>query len=423
MQNATFGLSEAQDKSLVLISILPAILSIAGSSTIICLVYRGKFKGSYHRLLFGASVYDICFSLSVVPGNVLIPKETSQRVWALGNEATCSAMGFMGLLGGSSFYYSGILTFYYLCIIRFGVKDEFFARRIEPWLHLIAVGFPLAAAAYGAARGKFGEKNIQRGCYLNACIDGDQNSGGSDECASDTARWILVGLAATLIYAAIIINNVIIVVHVCRTVKRSGRRASSTSESHDSRIGAVAAQAFLYVAAMLLTYMWSIAIFLMEDARGAEEVAEDIAKLYPLLVLESIFLPMQGFFNLIIYVRPRYLQCRSRHLSESRFWAVRRVLFSDSVPTTAALMRRRDSVGSSRNLNREDSCISRTGECISSRNLFSSLEPVHDVGQENNLSKQDEIVHQNPTVDRDHAKEQNGAKVHFVECERITGDP
>ena len=46
---------------------------------------------------------------------------------------------------------------------------------------------------------------------------------------------------------------------------------------------------------------------------------------YPLLVLMAIFFPLQGFFNAIIYLRPRYLKHKSANPNRSFFaicWSV-----------------------------------------------------------------------------------------------------
>lgn len=61
------------------------------------------------------------------------------------------------------------------------------------------------------------------------------------------------------------------------------------------------------------------------------------ANLFSIFVLQAIMLPLTGFLNLCIYVRPRYLRCRSDFPLESRWWAVRRALYEEAVPPSAIL--------------------------------------------------------------------------------------
>eukprot|EP00797_Seminavis_robusta_P017542 Sro261_g101730.2 (225) ;mRNA; r:36213-36887 len=59
--------------------------------------------------------------------------------------------------------------------------------------------------------------------------------------------------------------------------------------------------------------------------------AEDEDTLYPLLIIVSITLPLQGFLNVLIYARPSYLVARKDFPDQSRFWAFRRALHGDKV--------------------------------------------------------------------------------------------
>mmetsp|Transcript_17956 Transcript_17956/g.29009 ORF Transcript_17956/g.29009 Transcript_17956/m.29009 type:complete len:161 (+) Transcript_17956:63-545(+) len=59
--------------------------------------------------------------------------------------------------------------------------------------------------------------------------------------------------------------------------------------------------------------------------------ADDSNKLFPLLLLQSIFLPAQGFFNVLIFIRPQYMRSRKDFPQESRWWCVRRALYGQVV--------------------------------------------------------------------------------------------
>ena len=56
----------------------------------------------------------------------------------------------------------------------------------------------------------------------------------------------------------------------------------------------------------------------------------------------NLFYPMQGFFNLLLYIRPRYLQIRSVNPTRSRVWAAYEVVRTprDDVAKSSRSLRR-----------------------------------------------------------------------------------
>jgi hypothetical protein len=98
------------------------------------------------------------------------------------------------------------------------------------------------------------------------------------------------------------------------------------AQSQDAKIRAVAVQSLLYVIAFFATYIWTIGLRFMESYCIHEN---DEAAIFPLLLLQAFFLPMFGFFNVLVYIRPRYLQVRGRFPNETRRRALRRVIFGE----------------------------------------------------------------------------------------------
>lgn len=64
---------------------------------------------------------------------------------------------------------------------------------------------------------------------------------------------------------------------------------------------------------------------LAEVAQNDKQELEMLDTLYPLVALNAILTPLQGFFNLLIYMRPNYL--RWRRAEESRCCAAKRAIF------------------------------------------------------------------------------------------------
>lgn len=96
------SLSDSQKTVLAVLPIPSAILSIIGSSLIIYMAYLSKKSKPwtpYNRLLVAMSVYDIITSMTLGAAPFLNPKETSNKALALGNDSTCSAIGFLIQVG------------------------------------------------------------------------------------------------------------------------------------------------------------------------------------------------------------------------------------------------------------------------------------------------------------------------------------
>jgi hypothetical protein len=349
------SLSDSQEKALSLLPFAPAILSILGSSTIIYMVVAEKKQTPYRRLLLGMSVCDILFSVTFPLQAFLLPRETSQRVWAVGSDASCSALGFFSQLSFSAMLYNGLLSHFFLLTIRFGWKEGRFAKIVEPLMHSIAIGFPLVTATVGAALGVYHEVELGPGCWVSDYPQECALPFSDVPCTSPMIAWIFGGSILVFVFISLVCNNITLYWHVRSTISKAQRRSSvriierdsvilptensnnqndprksrrSQADPKTQRIRAVATQAFLYVAAFVLSYIWTAFLRIMESMSFD---AEDEAAIFPLLVVQACFTPTQGFFNLLVYIRPRYLRERSKFGSESRWWCFKRAMFGDEV--------------------------------------------------------------------------------------------
>ncbi|KAI2493456.1 hypothetical protein MHU86_21074 [Fragilaria crotonensis] len=105
---------------------------------------------------------------------------------------------------------------------------------------------------------------------------------------------------------------------------------SSSREHQQAR--AVAIQATLYVLACLISLMGLIVMGVRQRAPVQREQQSDI---FWLAVLVAITFPLQGFLNVLIYLRPRYLRRRRLNPSRSRLWALMQCLTYKNPPAEA----------------------------------------------------------------------------------------
>eukprot|EP00980_Cylindrotheca_fusiformis_P027761 scaffold22558_cov116-Cylindrotheca_fusiformis.AAC.10 len=395
-------LSDEQDKVLAILPIPSATLSIIGSSTILYMSLKSRTRRKwtpYTRLLIGLSIYDIFSSVSISIATFLRPV-SSARAWTFGNDATCTASAFFTQFSHSAEGYNAMLSFYFLLTARLGLKNSCIARWFEPMMHFVSIGFYLGTAIVGAVLGVYADTAVGFGCYVSPhnadavhvspnCGHEPGNTG--EDCQSSKFGWIFIGYPYLFILVTLGINNLAIYLfvreqtrHTTREKKEQSSADQRTSSDRYSdelnsielddggtsnesqqrqrmpafrpmprldgsdnrqkdqlrRLRLVSSQAFLFVASYVLVVCWSgmLAIAEQQAETREEELAASV-KLYPLMVLNAIFLPLQGFFNMLVYIRPTYLKWRHRYPKESRPWAFRRAVFGESIQPERSQLR------------------------------------------------------------------------------------
>jgi len=231
--------------------------------------------------------------------------------------------------------------------IRGGMTEDAFRTRVEPWLHLICNAYPLITAVSGSIVGVYRENEIGPGCWVNKYPEncGPDPTETGETCKSVMIAWIFGGIPMLFLFVVVAVNNWLIYFFVRRTIEKSKRhsriaatragmseataRSLRAATAQEKRIQTVATHAFLYVMAFLSSQMWIMILRLLEGANLATASDED--QLFPILLLAQVFVPLQGFFNLLIYLRPLYRRARDKFPHETRWWAARRALWGDSI--------------------------------------------------------------------------------------------
>lgn len=394
--------SDLQEQILAILPIPSAILSIMGSSIIIYMAFRSRKQRKwtpYTRLLLAMSIYDILASVVLSAAAFLRPRDTSPRLLSFGTEATCNAVGFFNQVSYASIFYNGMLSFYFLLTARYGFSNDFIAGKLERWVHLLCIGFPLGCACACAHLGYYAESASGIGCWISRTPECDTNK----YCLSRLMGYISYGFPATFIFVLLVINNTVILLYVRRQMKpfkaqrrislgssadgnhrdyssssddesfqepdtsvvvepavalsklskhenkamddSTLRRSSAESENYSSgqkeflqnkeqarRLRLVSSQACLYVIFYLLCNCWTGVVGVMESMRDTtEKEMEMIAGSYTVFVLAAILTPLQGLFNMLVYIRPKYLKWRHQLPNETRMWSVRRAILGTDV--------------------------------------------------------------------------------------------
>ena len=80
--------------------------------------------------------------------------------------------------------------------------------------------------------------------------------------------------------------------------------SATLTESASNKVDTVATQAVLYSISYLNSFIWPFLVFGINEAIGDSRGREGEPGLYTLQYLAWLLLPLQGFFNLLVYIRP-----------------------------------------------------------------------------------------------------------------------
>jgi len=323
-------------------AIVPRIsgsMSLFGSVVIITVILRSSagLKTSYHRLMFGMSLFDICASVAMGLSHLPMPAndlwyDTSFQGTKFGNTATCTMQGFFFVFGSTgTFVYNGALCIFYTSTIAFSMDVDSFKRRFELVSHLVPIAvalslaiYPLPSQMYNLTEGA-AWCNIKR--YPSYC-------GEEYNCVRGRP-----GFGEPLVFAGCLAFNLIFIIVclflVCLTVFKQKRefdayvrQVESTNTNSGSFVNqrllqlssrntmtrAVTLQSIAYVAALFLAYAFPImsTVNIIPPKEGLFQVFKKLA---------LVFQPMQGFFNLLIFVGSK-VAVASRRNPESSIYSI-----------------------------------------------------------------------------------------------------
>lgn len=340
-------LSQSLEGFLDSCTVASAVLSLVGSSCILYTILmresqphleKNKWFGtdSFERIMVALSLFDIVTSFSFALQPFLIQKGSS--AFSFGNALSCRFMGTMQQIGTASIFYYGLLSYYYLLVIRFRVPKTTIAKRVEPFFHILGTGFPLATGVCGFALDMYNPLDAFSGCwvayYPKGCV--------GDECYGDVIAWIYMGIWFFFFSISVVVNNLVVYFHIrqkyaptrhLQSWESNEHRSSTITSQRDENdetaaeqsrlIRQVATQGFLFVFAFFFS---TIPFFTMRFMEQFKSIPLQNIEFFPLWLLQSISIPSMGLINALIFYRPRYIAARTANGSVSRWMAFRKAL-------------------------------------------------------------------------------------------------
>jgi hypothetical protein len=311
-----------------------------------------------------------------------------------GNKQTCQAQGYFitfGMAGGGALYMC--LSWYFLLSITFRISLDTIKRRVEPVFYLYTIFVALFLPNYFLAKDLMTSSITDGYCivapnysFCNHTFDGDYKCYfDSSDIASkfQSARDVIIYLVAAN-FALVFIAMIIILGTVCWHTKRIRstveKRTSSKSNggvdedasvSNEITVGelrysrTMITQALMYIFSYLVTWIFMIIPMVVELGHSSSDTVMSFE------VLKTILFPMQGFWNLIIFVFDKAYIIRLTTDSRSWYQAVIKAFKSPeqtsevlltnfpSIPDIRSRSGRRDISSPSTNI--EDDALSQIG--------------------------------------------------------------
>jgi hypothetical protein len=299
-------------------------LSILGSLAIICRIVRidrhdpdASGRRTYYRLLVAMSICDVVGSLALSFGVTPIPRETLLS-GARGTTATCTAQGFfIQWFTLAVLYYNSGLMIYFVMTIRYGWTESRAAKCLEPVVHVWSILIPLAQAVAGLFLDLFNPIGFGNFCHISSY---PPLCGVFNACTRGEHAKLIYTLFCTIpesISLAVIYVSIVLIYCTVRNQSKRALAISANQESVKAKMKTVAVQSWLFAIIFFNTWVYAVLGPLMGIA--IHQASKSIRAEYILSVLASTFLPLQGFFNFCIYIRPRYVRLRAeRRLSVTK---------------------------------------------------------------------------------------------------------
>jgi hypothetical protein len=273
-----------------------------------------------------------------------MPKEEElQYRWTgtrLGNTSTCNAQGFFSMCGLiTTFHYNSMLCLYYACAIAFTMQEQNIKKYVEPLLHGLPVIYGLVPSLFFLSKGLYNPQIGNSLPYTSWCTTSaypmscrDEN----EECIrgfnASTVLMISGGLTSFQSFVIIVGSLALVIRKVRKTEKLLYCSSTSNATFKDLadliekhiNTKAVLIQALLYITAFLVGVIPPFVRVIAEQFDASE------VYLLHLLQVTLFFLPLQGFFNFLIFISYKVYNYRRMNKTESIGYVLRLLFFTSA---------------------------------------------------------------------------------------------
>mmetsp|Transcript_930 Transcript_930/g.1407 ORF Transcript_930/g.1407 Transcript_930/m.1407 type:complete len:412 (+) Transcript_930:139-1374(+) len=325
-----------------------------------------------NNILKGLCCMDIIQSISFVASSA--PSIRGSFYGSIGNSVTCNIQGFFVQLGFGVPCYNASLALFYLLVVSKKYSTENFTRRVEPFCHIFSIGLPLLTAIILLSLNKLGHEWSAL-CWVF-------NTHRPDE---TFVYAILFGGSFVSICSLFVIYSF---GSITLRIRKQSRRMARYNFSGQEPVVLLKMQrialkqGLLYTSACLLTYFPTLLVMVC----AAFGIDQKYISMQILVMMQNIFLPLHGFWNLIIFSYPLVRQTKARNES---FNTVTAFCFLLSKPKQChELLKLRPTNGTMRQNSNRTKCGSQHSQiCASNRSTIVVLNGLPDLDQPSGLDK------------------------------------
>jgi len=325
----------------VIPSVTGSISSISNLA-IIYIIVRSKSNTAYHRIMFVMSFCDMLTSFAIALTTIPMPKDVIYpfKGPSYGTTATCEAQGLVIVIGSAIvILMNEMLNIYYLCTLRYKMKAETFSKFVEPILLVLGIVLPvITTITILANQGLINPTPIEPCCGIGAypfnCNERDDmeciRGGGSNGIVQFRILFFFIMTTALGTLA----TSMLLIILTFYQSERSLKRTRSMMQEHVTEDGAptetptdgphsntninkqeeeaghqesqhnmtktITIQALMYLGAFVFTWIFSVLIHLGDDFMENRCIQ----------VLKLVFQPLQGFFNMLIFIHHKVFNLR-----------------------------------------------------------------------------------------------------------------
>ncbi len=272
------------------------------------------------RIVCAMSCIDVLVSSVWFFTNLFIPSFVEEFQWTTGNEASCTAQGFIVQFSISSVIYNAALSYYYVLIIKFNYRAPQLAK-IEKWFHLVPLLFGISTAVVAFCLRVYNFATWD--CWIAPPYGEVEGSAVTvprilQWCFFFGPLWIAIFFSA---------SNMVSVYTKVKQVELECARSNISRERQLMNVEntkSVATQGRLYVAAFIVTWIFPTIARVIQVCGGTVPLW--------IIVCSGTFIPSQGIFNALVYFRLRFKRCSQQYCTRSKLWVVRRIILLTLCP-------------------------------------------------------------------------------------------
>jgi hypothetical protein len=311
----TFHLTDRQRNTQDGLVVASAILSLVGSIILLFLLRHDRQRrhslslDPFERFLGIMAIVDIVTSIRHIVSPWLFTPEPSLS-------CTISGAGF--LLNFIVPSYNAALALYFLCSIRYQMSPRTFARRLEPVCHFFCQTVTWVVLIHGLATQSFNptdERNCNYGPWPPKCLEQDTTTTTTICTRGRTTGLVFFHVflpTMVIILILLVVCTGLTVEYVFQLERRNNRwRRDHHDRASLAKTQQVAVQGSLYVLVFCVSQSIPVLVIFNDDLR-------DPARYIGFHIWSSIVYQSQGFFNLLVYIRPRCRQYRKQLLLVQR---------------------------------------------------------------------------------------------------------